>query len=149
MGGVWVDGDHFVARGAQFTKDGIGRLVGIARDSGDGDAGAGTEEVRDRWGERHAGMRCTWGSTGERECERAGFRRRWKISEAQMSRIEQLEQQIAELDEAELKALREWFARFDAEVWDRQIEADAKNGKLASLAERALQDHAAGRSTKL
>lgn len=66
-----------------------------------------------------------------------------------MSRIEQLEQQIAELDEAELKALREWFARFDAEVWDRQIEADAKNGKLASLAERALQDHAAGRSTKL
>ena len=66
-----------------------------------------------------------------------------------MSRVEQLEQQIAELDEAELKALREWFARFDAEVWDRQIEADAKNGKLASLAERALQDHAAGRSTKL
>ena len=66
-----------------------------------------------------------------------------------MSRVEQLEQQIAELDEAELKALREWFARFDSDVWDRQIEADAKNGKLASLAERALQDHAAGRSTKL
>lgn len=66
-----------------------------------------------------------------------------------MSRVEQLEQQIAELDEAELKALREWFARFDAEVWDRQIEADAKNGKLARLAERALQDHATGRSTKL
>jgi hypothetical protein len=66
-----------------------------------------------------------------------------------MSRVEQLEQQIAELDEAELQALRVWFVRFDAEAWDRQIEADASNGRLARLAERALQDHAAGRSTRL
>lgn len=66
-----------------------------------------------------------------------------------MSRVEQLEQQIAELDTAELKALREWFARYDGEVWDRQIESDAKSGKLARLAERALRDHEAGRSTEL
>ena len=66
-----------------------------------------------------------------------------------MSRLEQLEQQIAELDASELKALREWFERYDAEVWDRQIESDAKSGKLARLAERALRDHGAGRSTKL
>lgn len=38
---------------------------------------------------------------------------------------------------------------FDAEVWDRQFEADLKAGKLDALAERALQGHAAGRSTKL
>ena len=37
----------------------------------------------------------------------------------------------------------------DAEAWDRQIEADAQNGKLARLAERALRDYEAGRSTKL
>jgi hypothetical protein len=66
-----------------------------------------------------------------------------------MSRLEQLEQQIAELDASELKALREWFERYDAEVWDRQIESGAKSGKLAPLAERALRDHRAGRSTKL
>lgn len=49
----------------------------------------------------------------------------------------------------ELAEFREWFARFDAEVWDRQFESDVKAGKLDSLAERALRDHAAGRSTKL
>jgi hypothetical protein len=66
-----------------------------------------------------------------------------------MSRVEQLEQQIASLDQDELRVLREWFARFDADDWDRQIASDAKNGKLARLAERALKDHKAGRSTDL
>jgi hypothetical protein len=66
-----------------------------------------------------------------------------------MSRIEQLEKQIAELTPSELRALREWFDRYDADVWDRQIEADAKNGKLSRLVERALRDHEAGHSTKL
>jgi hypothetical protein len=66
-----------------------------------------------------------------------------------MSRVEQLEQQIAELDQSELKALRAWFERYDAEVWDRQIESDAKSGKLGRLAERALTDHQDGRSTEL
>jgi hypothetical protein len=66
-----------------------------------------------------------------------------------MSRVEQVEQQIAELDQSELKALRAWFERYDAEVWDRQIESDAKSGKLSRLAERALTDHQAGQSTEL
>ena len=66
-----------------------------------------------------------------------------------MSRVKQLEKQIAELDPAELRALREWFERYEAEVWDRQIEADAKSGKLSGLVERALRDHSAGHSTKL
>lgn len=33
--------------------------------------------------------------------------------------------------------------------WDRQIAADANNGKLARLAGRALLDHAAGLSSEL
>jgi hypothetical protein len=66
-----------------------------------------------------------------------------------MSRIEELEQQIAALDYNELKAFREWFARFDAEVWDKQIEDDVKSGSLSRIAERAVRDHDAGRSTKL
>jgi len=63
-----------------------------------------------------------------------------------MSRLEQLEQQIAQLDAAELKALRAWFERYDAEVWDRQIESDVRSGKLDRLVDRALRDHQAGRS---
>ncbi len=66
-----------------------------------------------------------------------------------MSRVEQLEKQIADLDPSELKALRDWLERYDADVWDRQIESDAKSGKLSRLADRALRDHEAGRSTEL
>jgi hypothetical protein len=66
-----------------------------------------------------------------------------------MSRIEQIEGQVKELRPDELKAFRSWFEQFDAGIWDRQIEADAKSGKLFSVAEQALRDHESGRSTEL
>ena len=66
-----------------------------------------------------------------------------------MNKVEVLERQIQELSPTELSKFRRWFAEFDAEAWDRQIEADVKAGKLDGLAERALRDHAAGKSTKL
>ena len=66
-----------------------------------------------------------------------------------MSRVEHIEGQVRGLSVDELRAFRDWFRRFDAEVWDEQIEADARNGRLRSLAERALQDHESGRSTVL
>lgn len=66
-----------------------------------------------------------------------------------MGRIEAIEKQIQALSAEELAEFREWFVRFDAEVWDRQIEADANAGRLDKLAERALKAHAAGQSTEL
>jgi len=33
--------------------------------------------------------------------------------------------------------------------WDRQIESDAKSGKLYRMTDRALLDHEAGRSAEL
>ena len=42
----------------------------------------------------------------------------------------------------------EW-TNADTEVWEAQIEADARNGKLRSLADRALRDHKSGRSSPL
>jgi hypothetical protein len=66
-----------------------------------------------------------------------------------MSRVEKIELQVRELSAGELASFREWFAEFDAAVWDEQLEAHAKAGKLDGLAERALRDHAAGRSRKL
>jgi hypothetical protein len=66
-----------------------------------------------------------------------------------MSRVERVEGEVQNLSAEELKDFRDWFARFDAAAWDQQIEADADNGKLRSLAERALKDHEAGRSTLL
>ena len=66
-----------------------------------------------------------------------------------MSRVERIEGEVMNLSSDELRAFRDWFEQFDAEIWDEQIEADANNGKLQSLAERALKDHEAGRSTIL
>ncbi len=66
-----------------------------------------------------------------------------------MSRVENIEREVKGLSPEELKGFRDWFARFDAEAWDAQIEADDKNGNLRSLAERALRDHESGRSSLL
>ena len=65
-----------------------------------------------------------------------------------MGKIENLEEQVRTLSPAELARFRVWFAAFDAEVWDRQLEADVKAGKLDKLADRAHRAHAAGQSTE-
>jgi hypothetical protein len=66
-----------------------------------------------------------------------------------MSKVQELEKQIEQLSAAELAEFRRWYAEFDANVWDRQFEADVKAGKLDAMAEKALRDHAAGKSTEL
>lgn len=66
-----------------------------------------------------------------------------------MNKVETIERQIQELSPEDLAKFRQWFAEFDAEIWDRQFEADVKAGKLDALAEKALKEHAAGRTTKL
>ena len=66
-----------------------------------------------------------------------------------MSRVENLEGQVKELSADELRAFREWFAEFDAEVWDRQFKSDVENGKLDEAAARAMRNYEAGRATEL
>jgi len=66
-----------------------------------------------------------------------------------MGKLENIERQIKDLSPQEMAELREWFAAFDAEAWDRQFEADVRAGKLDALGEKALQAHASGTTTKL
>lgn len=66
-----------------------------------------------------------------------------------MGTVEKIERQIKDLSSQEMAELREWFAAFDAEAWDRQFEADVHAGKLDALAEKALQAHASGTTSKL
>ena len=66
-----------------------------------------------------------------------------------MGKIENLEKQIQELSNEEFARLRQWFAEYEAEKWDRQIGADVKAGKLDRLAEMALREHAEGRTKPL
>ena len=66
-----------------------------------------------------------------------------------MTKLEQIEKSVAELSKEELKAFAEWFAELQADRWDRQIEADAKAGKLDKLVAKALAEHRAGRTRPL
>ena len=66
-----------------------------------------------------------------------------------MSRVETIEQEVKKLSERELADFREWFAKYDADAWDRKLEADVEAGKLDALAERALGDYKAGRRREL
>lgn len=66
-----------------------------------------------------------------------------------MGEVEQIENSIRKLSPEGLAKLRAWFAEFDAEAWDRQIEADAKAGKLDRLVEESLAEHRAGKSRPL
>jgi len=66
-----------------------------------------------------------------------------------MTKLEQIEKSVAELSPEELKAFAAWFEALQADMWDRQMEADAKAGRLDKLAEQALADHRAGRTRPL
>lgn len=65
-----------------------------------------------------------------------------------MSKVEVIEEQIEKLSPDELAAFRRWYAAFDAEVWDRQFEADVKAGKLDAFAEKVLRAHTFGQSKR-
>ena len=66
-----------------------------------------------------------------------------------MSELELLERKIQKLPARELARFRAWFNEFDWDEWDRQLKRDIKAGKLDSLARKARQDHAAGRTKPL
>jgi hypothetical protein len=65
-----------------------------------------------------------------------------------MSKVQALEKQISALSARELAQFRRWFAEFDASLWDRKLDRDAKAGRLDALADEALREHAAGKSTE-
>ena len=66
-----------------------------------------------------------------------------------MSELEELERRIRSLAPADLAKFRAWFAEFDHALWDRQIESDAKTGKLDRLVNEAQADYKAGKAKKI
>ncbi len=66
-----------------------------------------------------------------------------------MTKLEKIEAQIKNLSAEDIKSLGNWFAEYQADQWDAQIERDSKAGKLDKLAERALAAHKAGQTTAL
>ena len=66
-----------------------------------------------------------------------------------MSNLPEIERAVSQLSPEELSAFRDWFAEFDAEIWDQQFEEDVAAGRLNQLAEKALQHLQEGRCTDL
>ena len=66
-----------------------------------------------------------------------------------MGKVERIEQEVRKLSSEELAQFRAWFLEYDWAAWDRQIERDVRAGKLDDLAEKALRDHAAGKTKPL
>ena len=62
-----------------------------------------------------------------------------------MTKLEKIEQDIASLGPSDVAKLAEWLAEYQSDLWDRQIEADAKAGRLDKLMENARAEIAAGK----
>jgi len=66
-----------------------------------------------------------------------------------MGKVERIEQDVEALSPDELTQFRAWFLEYDWSAWDRQLERDVQAGRLDQLADQALRDHAAGKTTRL
>jgi hypothetical protein len=63
-----------------------------------------------------------------------------------MSTVEQIEQAIQKLPREEFFRLHEWIRdRFDDE-WDKQMEEDARSGRLDRVAQEAIAEYRAGKT---
>ncbi len=66
-----------------------------------------------------------------------------------MGKVEKIEQDVQALSPDELAQFRVWFLEYDWAAWDRQVERDVQAGRLDDLAEKAIRDHVAGKTTPL
>ena len=63
--------------------------------------------------------------------------------------VQEIETAITQLPTPELSQLAAWFEEYQADLWDRQIEADARAGRLDNLGAQADQEFEAGRCRAL
>jgi hypothetical protein len=66
-----------------------------------------------------------------------------------MSTVQEIETAIQKLKPQEIREVADWLQELREELWDKQIDADAKAGRLDKLAEKALEDYRAGRTKPL
>ncbi len=63
--------------------------------------------------------------------------------------VQELESAVSTLPPEDFARFQAWFEEFVADAWDRQIEMDARAGKLDGLIAEADADFEAGRCTPL
>ena len=62
-----------------------------------------------------------------------------------MSTIQEIEVAISKLKPDEVEQVANWLEQFREEAWDRQIEKDAKAGRLDKMIAKAKADVRAGK----
>ena len=63
--------------------------------------------------------------------------------------VQEIETAIAQLPNPEVAQLAAWLEEYLADLWDRQIEADALAGRLDALGREADREFEAGRCRPL
>ena len=58
--------------------------------------------------------------------------------------VQDIEQAVVKLDSAAFRQFIEWLEDYQADLWDKQIEADAKAGRLDALIAEANAEFEAG-----
>ena len=66
-----------------------------------------------------------------------------------MSTVQEIETAIQKLKPQEIREVADWLQELREELWDKQIDADAKAERLDKLMEEAKQDYLAGRCKPL
>ena len=65
-----------------------------------------------------------------------------------MNTLEQLEQQVLQLSPEDLAKFRTWFLELDHQLWDKQIEADFRAGKLDPPHQRSASGIQSGKDSR-
>lgn len=55
-------------------------------------------------------------------------------------RVEEIKAAIEELPRAEFVEIRQWISERDWQIWDRELEADSKAGRLDFLVKEAYDE---------
>ena len=66
-----------------------------------------------------------------------------------MTKLEEIEGVVETLSKQEFRELFTWMAERDNDLWDRQMDDDARSGKFDDLAKVALAEHQAGLTKKI
>jgi len=66
-----------------------------------------------------------------------------------MSTVADIEKAISALPVQDARSVASWLGEYLEDKWDRQIEEDAKTGKLDKLADEALAEYNAGKARPL
>jgi hypothetical protein len=64
-----------------------------------------------------------------------------------MTKLEKIEREIESLPPQEMRALAKWFSDLRERLWERDVEAGIP--EIDALAEQAIKEHRAGKTTPL